>query len=145
MTIEEISKDNVSDLAQLILYLWPQCDYKEEFQNGLKILNSETETAFIAKKNGIYMGFIQLSLRSEFVEGTSTSPVLYMEGIYVDPGYRKIGVAQKLVDAAEEWGKKRGCKEMASDAELPNQTSIEFHKAVGFEEVNRLMVFRKDL
>ncbi|MEQ8904660.1 aminoglycoside 6'-N-acetyltransferase [Ekhidna sp.] len=145
MTIEEISKDNVSDLAQLVLFLWPECNYKEEFQNGLKILNSPTETAFIAKNHGIYLGFIQLSLRYEFVEGTTTKPVLYMEGIYVDPSHRKEGIAKRLVEMAESWGKKRGCSEMASDTEITNKLSIDFHQSVGFDEVNRLVTFRKDL
>ncbi|SNT10614.1 aminoglycoside 6'-N-acetyltransferase I [Ekhidna lutea] len=145
MTIEEISKENISDLTQLVLYLWPECDYKEEFQNGLKILKSETETAFIAKNHGIYLGFIQLSLRSEYVEGTSTSPVLYMEGIYVDPSHRKEGIAKKLLETAETWGKKRGCSEMASDTEIINQLSIDFHKSVGYDEVSRLVTFKKSL
>ena len=143
MTIEEISKDNVSDLAQLVLYLWPECNYKEEFQNGLKILESKTETAFIAKNHGIYLGFIQLALRYEFVEGTSTSPVLYMEGIYVDPSHRKEGIAKKLIEVAERWGKAKECTEMASDTEITNQLSIHFHHSVGFEEVNRLVTFKK--
>lgn len=145
MTIEEISNENVSDLTQLVLYLWPKCNYKEEFQNGLKILESKTETAFIAKNHGIYLGFIQLALRFEFVEGTSTSPVLYMEGIYVDPSHRKEGIAKKLIEAADKWGKEKGCTEMASDTEITNQLSIDFHQSVGFSEVNRLVAFQKKL
>lgn len=145
MIIEEISKENVSDLTQLVLYLWPECDYKEEFKNSLKIIDSPKETAFIAKHNGIYRGFIQLSIRTDYVEGTSTSPVLYMEGIYVDPSYRKKGVAQMLIKMAEGWGIRKNCKEMASDSELINDQSIKFHKAVGFSEVKRLVAFRKDI
>lgn len=145
MTIEEISKNNVSDLAQLVLYLWPKCNYKEEFQNGLKILQSKTETAFIAKNHGIYLGFIQLSLRYDYVEGTSSSPVLYMEGIYVDPNHRKEGIARGLIETAETWGKQNGCTEMASDSEIANQLSIDFHKSIGFTEVNRLVAFKKKI
>lgn len=145
MTIEEISEGNVSDLTQLVLYLWPECNYKEEFQNGLKIINSDRETAFIAKNHGIYLGFIQLSLRNDFVEGTSTTPVLYMEGIYVDPSHRKEGIARRLIETGEKWGKEKGCSEMASDTEINNQLSVEFHQSMGFDEVNRLVTFKKKL
>lgn len=145
MIIEEISKDNISDLTQLVLFLWPECEYKEEFQNSLKILNSPTSTAFIANNHGIYLGFIQVALRTDHVEGTTTSPVLYVEGIYVEPGHRKEGLAKTLVKRAEQWGIGHGCKEMASDSDIANKGSIEWHKKAGFEEVSRLVSFRRDI
>lgn len=100
---------------------------------------------FIAKNHGIYLGFIQLSLRNDFVEGTSTTPVLYMEGIYVDPSHRKEGIARRLIETGEKWGKEKGCSEMASDTEINNQLSVEFHQSMGFDEVNRLVTFKKKL
>jgi aminoglycoside 6'-N-acetyltransferase I len=49
------------------------------------------------------------------------------------------------VKAAEEWGRNMGCKEMASDTEITNQTSIAVHKAMKFNEVNRVVCFKKEL
>jgi len=49
------------------------------------------------------------------------------------------------VEAAELWAVGEGCKEMASDAHLWNAISHEAHKALGFEEGNRLVHFRKHL
>ena len=54
------------------------------------------------------------------------------------------GVAA-LVEAAESWAKSRGCRQMASDAELWNGVSHRAHGAIGYEEAGRLVLFKKDL
>ena len=43
------------------------------------------------------------------------------------------------------WAKDKGCTEFASDCELTNEDSIRFHTALGFEEANRIMCFRKGI
>ena len=91
------------------------------------------------------MGFAQCQLRHDYVEGTETSPVGYLEGIYVREGVRRQGVARKLLSACESWAKAQGCKEFASDCELDNTDSQRFHQAVGFEEANRIVAYVKKL
>jgi putative acetyltransferase len=89
-------------------------------------------------------GFLEASVRS-YAEGCDPRPVGYVEGWYVDPDVRRQGVGKRLVAAAERWAVAQGCKEMASDAHLENAVSQEAHKAVGFEETDRLVHFRKAL
>jgi len=79
------------------------------------------------------------------VEGTETSPVGYLEGIFVREGYRKQGLARKLLLACEAWAAEQGCTEFASDCELTNTVSQEFHQKLGFEEANRVVCFVKKL
>ena len=43
-----------------------------------------------------------------------------------------------------EMGKK-GCSEFASDCGPANEDSLKFLKALGFEEANRIICFRKDI
>jgi GNAT superfamily N-acetyltransferase len=89
-------------------------------------------------------GFEEASIRPH-VDGCTTRPVGYVEGWYVDPDVRRQGVGRKLIEAAERWAAAQGCKEMASDAHLDNTVSHEAHKALGFEESERLVHFRKRL
>lgn len=93
---------------------------------------------------GDLVGFVEVGLR-DYAEGCRTSPVGYLEGIYVRPGSRSSGVGRMLVEAAEEWARRQGCIEMASDRELDNEASGRFHRALGYEEVERIVCFRKDL
>lgn len=92
-----------------------------------------------------YIGFMQLSVRDHYVEGCESSPVAYLEGIFVEDHSRRGGIAQEMVRFAEDWGRRKGCKELGSDCELDNTLSIDFHNAVGFSEVNRLVCFIKEI
>jgi aminoglycoside 6'-N-acetyltransferase I len=100
---------------------------------------------FIKSVDDKPIGFAQCQLRHDYVEGTESSPVGYLEGVFVSEGYRKKGYAAELLSECEKWAKERGCTEFASDCELDNIDSLSFHMALGFEEVNRIICFRKDL
>ncbi len=145
MISENLAEKNIEELIQLVLALWPECNYHEELENYRKILADENQAVYLSRINNSYSGFIHLSLRTDYVEGTTSSPVAYIEGIYVKPEYRKHGVARHLVKTGEQWGLKNGCSEMASDTELLNENSIRFHMSVGFNEVNRIVCFSKKL
>lgn len=46
------------------------------------------------------------------------------------------------------WSKERstiGCTAFAGDCELINEDSLKYHMALGFEEANRIICFRKDI
>jgi aminoglycoside 6'-N-acetyltransferase I len=47
--------------------------------------------------------------------------------------------------AAEEWSRAHGYTELGSDTEEFNRLSRDAHAALGFEEVETLVVFRKPL
>jgi aminoglycoside 6'-N-acetyltransferase I len=79
------------------------------------------------------------------VEGTVSNPVGYLEGIYVKKEFRLRGVSKELLIECEAWAKDKGCSEFASDCELNNTESLKFHLQVGFEEVNRIICFKKML
>ena len=90
---------------------------------------------------GVAVAFMSLSLRHDYVEGTDSSPVGYLEGIYVKPDFRKSGIAAEMVEFAKEWVVSKGCTELASDCELDNEDSRLFHSKIGFEEANRIVCF----
>ncbi|WP_445383012.1 aminoglycoside 6'-N-acetyltransferase [Robiginitalea sp. IMCC43444] len=145
MTIEEISENHIPKITDLAIKLWPGCSYEEEFANCWEILNTDRQNIFVAKAGDDIIGFIQLSLRTDYVEGTTTSPIVYIEGLYIEPSYRNQGVASRLVRKSEDWGLEQNCTEIASDAELNNTGSIDFHKSTGFREVNRIVCFSKTI
>jgi aminoglycoside 6'-N-acetyltransferase I len=109
------------------------------------MLANEAWAAFGAEApNGQLVGFIELNERN-VAEGCSTSPVTYVEGLWVAPGLRRRGVARRLLAAGMDWGRSRGRSEMASDVQLPNLASQAMHEALGFEETERLVTYRLDL
>ena len=91
------------------------------------------------------IGFIEGSIRSDYVNGTESSPVGFVEGVYVVPAMRRHGVARRLFEAIGDWAKARGCRELASDALLENEASQRAHRALGFKETERVVYFSKKL
>ena len=84
-------------------------------------------------------------MRHDYVNGTDTSPVAFLEGLYVAPAARRAGVARALVAAVAQWGRAAGCTELASDAAAGNTASHAVHGALGFAETKRVVYFRRAL
>jgi len=97
-----------------------------------------------AREEGGLGGFLEASIR-RYAEGCETSPVGYIEGWYVDPDLRRTGAGRALVAAAEAWATSLGCREMASDCSVDNQTSFKAHLALGYAERETLIHFSKRL
>jgi aminoglycoside 6'-N-acetyltransferase I len=67
----------------------------------------------------------------------------YLEGVYVLPEHRNCGIATQLLQCSEEWAKRKGCTEFASDCEITNENSYQFHLNAGFTEANKIICFTK--
>ena len=100
--------------------------------------------AFIARDAaGRPLGFAEAAIRHDYVNGCKTSPVGFLEGIYVVPEARRQGVARQLVAAVADWVREKGCSELASDARIDNAASHRMHEALGFAETQRVVFFRR--
>jgi aminoglycoside 6'-N-acetyltransferase I len=129
---------------QLRMALWP-ADRTKHLQEMQELCAQPARYAqFLAySRLGEPQGLVEVALRSDYVNGTESSPVGFLEGLYVAPGFRKQGIAAMLVKTAEQWVMAKGCIEMASDALLENTVSHAMHQALGFQEAERVVYFRK--
>ena len=137
--------EDAEALANLAIQMWTDHileDLKEEF---LQLTTNDEAACFIKYVDGVPIAFAQCQLRHDYVEGTESSPVGYLEGIFVSEGSRRKGYAAELLSECEKWAKEKGCTEFASDCELDNIDSIRYHMALGFEEASRIICFRKGL
>ena len=126
--------------------LWPQTDTSEHREETRRWLaDSLRYGQFLAVDGDAALGFAEVSLRSEYVNGTRSSPVGFLEGLYVVPAARRSGIARELVAACEDWARARGCSEFASDTGLDNLTSQQMHRALGFLETERVVCFSKTI
>lgn len=144
----DIRKADPADLhsvTALALRLWPGHDFDTLAGEFDQLLREEEAAIFLAWVNSEAVGFAQCQLRHDYVEGTESSPVGYLEGIYVADPLRRRGIARSLLQACEGWAKKNGCREFASDCELTNTDSLRFHLGLGFAEAGRIICFTKRL
>ncbi|MBQ3387477.1 MAG: GNAT family N-acetyltransferase, partial [Eggerthellaceae bacterium] len=136
---------DLDTLAAFAAALWPEDDPSELRSEFMRLLPSPEAALFVVEHSGGPVGFAQSQLRHDYVEGCSTSPVGYLEGIYTAPEARRHGCGRALVTACEAWARGKGCTEFASDCELDNDVSAAFHAALGFAEANRIVCFAKNL
>ncbi len=132
-------------MAKLSVCLWPGHAALEMEQSFRLLLTQPEAACFLAEADGAAVGFAQCQLRHDYVEGAESSPVGYLEGIYVAEPARGQGAAGALLRACEAWARETGCTEFASDCELTNRTSQHFHEAMGFTEANRIVCYTKKL
>lgn len=145
MNIRKATAADAEALAEMAAALFHHEDVqalREEFE---ALARDEEAACFLAEEEGMAVGFAQCQLRHDYVEGTETSPVGYLEGIYVKAPFRRRGVAGQLLRACEAWAGRMGCTELASDCELNNMDSLSVHLRMGFEEANRIICFTKKL
>ncbi|MBR3595995.1 MAG: GNAT family N-acetyltransferase [Clostridia bacterium] len=143
--IVKATKKDTSVLAKLAIQMWSNHTLEELEADFKDIIRKSDAVCFIKHVNEAPIGFAQCQLRHDYVEGTHTSPVGYLEGVFIVPEYQKNGYARELLHECELWAKEKGCSEFASDCELDNIRSFKFHTAMGFEEANRVICFRKTL
>lgn len=144
MIKKAVAKDS-KIIAELAVLLWPKHDVDEMATDFEEYINSNSGVVFIYLEGDTPVGFAQSNLRYDYVEGTKNSPVGYLEGIFVKEESRNKGIAKKLMASCEEWARVHGCTEFASDCELTNQESLNFHLNIGFQEANRVICFSKKI
>ena len=120
--------------------LYPNSDRDELREDLEKIEQNPYYRTFLAKSSEQVIGFITLSIRTDYVEGARSSPVGYMEAIYVKYDYRSAGVARLLFEQGEAWLMAQECTEIGSDTWLNNKAAQEFHLKLGFKKEGSLFV-----
>lgn len=127
--------------------LWPgtsDTDHLEEM--AAFVADPDRYGQFMAyADDGTPVGLAEVSVRTDYVNGTETSPVAFLEGLYVAPAARRQGVARALLLEVRAWARARGCSELASDTDLGNTLSQTVHSRLGFTETERVVYFRMAL
>jgi len=145
VTICEIVESDRAHWVRLREALWPgflpdhDAETRKYFEN-----RPQAPIIFVAEADGRLVGFLELDYR-KYAPGCRSSPVPFIEGWYVEPALQGRGIGRALVEAAEAHARAAGHHEIASDAELENTEGIAAHRALGYEEVERVVCFRRSL
>lgn len=137
-------------VAWMFFELWPEGPLAEHREEAALILAGAPPSTmplvvFVAENDGLVVGFIEVGLRSHADGCDSRRPVGFVEGWYVEPAHRGVGVGRALMQAAEDWARSQGCREIASDTWIDHESSQRAHEALGFEVVDRCVNLKKAL
>lgn len=146
ITFKEFEKTDFASLLEMSLKLWIDFD-ESKLEELLRQTTESQKTKILIAKNLTKkdVGFSIFSIRTDYVEGADKSPTGYLEGIFVEPEYRKIGIAKEFIQHGEQWCKENGCTQLGSDTWLTDNESREFHKKIGFWEEEEVVHFLKNI
>ncbi len=147
MTIRIATVADVEAWVRLRVQLWEDTSLGVHRDEIAAILaRPETCVAFLEEDGETSLrAFAEASLRQDHVNGCETTPVAFLEGIFVCAEHRGRGIGRQLLRAVRAWARESGCSELGSDADLTNTASHAFHASVGFSETERVVFFRMRL
>ena len=145
VTIREIVEGDRDAWVRLRAALWPGSLSDHEAETGQYFEQAvRLPVVFVAEAEGRLVGFLELDYR-KYAPGCGSSPVPFIEGWFVEPAFQGRGIGRALIQAAEAHARAEGYEEIASDAEAENGDGIAAHRALGYEEIERVVCFRKSL
>jgi aminoglycoside 6'-N-acetyltransferase I len=146
-TVRAVLPEDIGAWCSLRRLLWQHVGDDDHILETQRLLAEQHRHAtFIAfSYDNAPVGFAEAAVRHDYVNGCKTSPVLFLEGIYVIPDVRRAGIARALCAAIGQWGSAHACAEFASDTQVDNVHAQALHHALGFEETERVVFFRKRL
>jgi len=121
--------------------LWPG---QTEDDMAAWLARSDTAVIVAVRATGSLCGFVEVGERTN-ADGCESGPVPYVEGWWVDADVRRQRIGARLIEAVESFARSRGYRELASDTETHNVISQRAHERLGFVELDRVVLYRKDL
>ena len=101
--IRKATQFDLEAVTMLAMRLWPEQARAELEPEFATLLDGDEAAVFLLFADGKAAGFAHCQLRHDYVEGTDSSPVGYLEGIYVEEALRRRGHARALLAACETW------------------------------------------
>jgi aminoglycoside 6'-N-acetyltransferase I len=143
--VRELTEADRPIWAEMRMGLWPEHSREWHVEEVDEILRDPDVSGFIAETAASEpVGFAEIAIR-KYVNGCDSSPVPFLEGIWVNPLFRHQGAGGQLSAHIEGLMKARGFTEIGSDALIDNHISHEAHARWGFSETERVVYFRKVL
>jgi len=149
--VRQAHPSDKDELAKMRELLWPESLFEEHSKELDAVLRSgmygTLPMAILVSQgeDGTLTGFLEVGLRSHADGCDTAQPVGFVEGWFVHEAFRKQGIGRALMRFADDWARRQGCREMASDTWIDDERSQHAHQALGFEIVDRCVHFRKPL
>jgi aminoglycoside 6'-N-acetyltransferase I len=141
VVIRPYAPEDYAEWRRMRTALWPG---QTEDDMAAWLARSDTAVIVAVRATGSLCGFVEVGERTN-ADGCESGPVSYVEGWWVDADVRRQRIGARLIEAVESFARSRGYRELASDTETHNVISQRAHEQLGFKELDRLVLYRKDL
>jgi aminoglycoside 6'-N-acetyltransferase I len=116
LTIRGINPSDAVQWLTMRRVLWPGDDeaHASEVAAFFAGTLAEPQHVLFAQAGQTPVGFAELSIRED-IPGFAGRQVGYVEGLYVVPRYRAMGITRRLLRASSAWARGKSCVAFASD------------------------------
>jgi len=140
--IRRARSSDAPSLAELSSQLGYPTTVSEIVTRMRKLKTTLDNVLFVAEAPAAgVVGWTNVSVRHLLEIGT----VAELNGLVVAEGQRGLGAGAKLLDAAEDWARKRGCPIMSVRSNVIRERAHKFYERQGYEHYKTQKAFRKPL
>lgn len=131
--------ESLADLSGQLGYPATPAQLKERLR---RIVPASQHAVFVAEspQAGV-IGWLHVSV-THLLESDTRAEV---NGLVVADGQRSLGAGAKLLEAAEQWARKRGCKNVNLRSNVIRERAHLFYLRQGYEHYKTQKAFRKPL
>jgi GNAT superfamily N-acetyltransferase len=138
--IRKARRDDATRIAQLSGELGYPASAEEIGARLRQLTPAAKHAVFVAESpDAGLIGWVHVSM-SHLLESDTRAEV---NGLIVAEGQRSAGAGAKLLQAAEEWARTRGCKDMNVRSNVIRERAHKFYEAHGYEQYKTQKAFRK--
>lgn len=127
----------MAELSALLGYPTPAADLGRR----LEALEPSANTVCVALDGDEVVGWVH-AFRSDRLE---EDPFAELGGLIVAPERRGRGIGRQLMEAAERWARRVGCRKLRVRSHERRREAHRFYERVGYRRVKRQQVFDKVL
>ena len=97
-----------------------------------RLLAFPSATFVVARHKNVYCGFASLQWGFTTTKGM---PILRVQSLFVQPIYRRKGVARALLNYAVELGRSAGAHRLQLETDADNDAGHQLYESFGFEQI----------
>jgi GNAT superfamily N-acetyltransferase len=142
MKIRRAQRSDVARIAELSGQLGYPATAAQIAQRLRGLRPAAQHAVFVADLPGSgVVGWIHVTV-AHLVDSDTRAEV---NGLVVAEGRRSMGAGARLLEAAEEWSRKQGCRSMSVRSNVIRERAHKFYERQGYEHYKSQKAFRKSL
>jgi GNAT superfamily N-acetyltransferase len=142
MKIRRAQRSDVTRIAELSGQLGYPATAAQIAQRLRGLRPAAQHAVFVADLPGSgVVGWIHVTV-AHLVDSDTRAEV---NGLVVAEGRRSMGAGARLLEAAEEWSRKQGCRSMSVRSNVIRERAHKFYERQGYEHYKSQKAFRKSL
>jgi GNAT superfamily N-acetyltransferase len=142
ITVRNATLDDALRIADLCTQLGYPSTPDQVLERLQGLVEEPDHAVYVAvTRQGEVLGWIDLCVLGLVV----VDPLVEVEGLVVDESFRSQGIGRLLMEHAEAWARRKGCREVYIRSNVVREQAHRFYLSIGYQIIKTQYAFRKRL